>query len=1769
MEFMTVILLAFICTFDLVVSQPVIDLTSPLQHHANVGSTIRMECKVKNVGSSTVTWKFLKHDVLISSGYEVFPEQGVEARFSIQHPADSGQYSFYTLVITGLQEEDQGHYKCAVTGTDVSSVHSLNITEAPPPPTVPDVSQNFNFTDCCVAEKVSSSCMPACNPYSVDISFDASTACDTDLLKILKCASEGKNHAGCCKRRLVPNKCLDLCLGKVPPNIDDSYLSCLSHVMDIFACVEQGRDLLPSPPVSVSAVATSQFDSILVTWQKPLENGDIVTFYRIHYKVSGSNTEYYSTPLIDKHDTLFSVSNLLKNTEYVMYVNAITDHGSSQPSEFVYATTRDATSALTKNETIYECCGRRAVHPECQKLLCKADVMSQLNPEVVMGNCSDDFNNILACYAGERDQSACCGRMHVPEHCFSFCGGSDIVFSWNITQCIMRMAVIDGCIEEGRDIIPRAPTQFKLVKLEWNTAEFSWEKAGTAVTTSYDLFYRPIFPPGGTYQKLIISGNTEVVVSGLQGLTQYEAFVVAKNANYTSLPTSPIGFLTYAKPVSPPVPTPSTTPDLFYNFTACCAAKKMPAKCLPLCDYEHYKGTINFALALECGDYILPLLICGSDGRNHESCCKTRGVLDKCIPLCSVTSYDNVPNEIHQNPIMCAGYTLPIAQCYTEGNRSVTLSLPMAPESVKVMLVTAHSIQLSWDPPRRGPNPQNYTVLYQMEMSETWKMQTATKVPFNLVGLKDETRYSIKVVSVNENGTSVPSYVVIQATLPYYGNKTCKYVRFPNKTMTYETAVPRMASSTDTREECESACNRTDTRAACVGYTYDNTGSGECEIFLTNDGAKLEEKTGTDLYRKECGIVGPSSNNTVNETVTWANRTHCCQDSGISDECQAVCMMEAPVMSPLVCEMDFNKVLACVADGRDHTRCCRANGVPTPCLGYCQGQALPQDAVGALCLSYVDYIVTCFSQDCCQDSGISDECQAVCMMEAPVMSPLVCEMDFNKVLACVADGRDHTRCCRANGVPTPCLGYCQGQALPQDAVGALCLSYVDYIVTCFSQGLMNLPSPPQQFKVIEKHARYILVSWSTPKENCPDTDCFYVLQHINQGGTAVKMRVTETLVNITNLAPETQYTISVTAYNKNGSSLPAPQITITTFPSGFMDVSVYQSPQGVVSKGQSVKLICDAYGSPTPTSVYWILNNQRIQNSRTITVTASTDSEGLYKCTASVPNLATSTKSLNLNVRYSPTMSQIKGAKVPNVDMGYSATLQCSFRGFPTTVNWYQDDKELTYSYRRSFYQHPDLESHELRAELHILLVRDADLGKYTCEGSNQFGAHNGTVQLKKEYSVTTPPPTITPTPAVNVSDFTLSFYQAIDLRAIPFAVRTGNITGDCMDLCSYRVDLSLVVQDPVKYTPCIAFFEDYVTCATDGKDHTQCCKKNGVSTFCQDFCGNVVPDIDDPRIYECVDQVEPILNCVEEGLEKIPSQPLNVVALLKGQIIEVNWDPPADKNTIDLYQVWYRYNGNMVKHVSVTNTTHTWSLKYPEITAYRFWVIAKNKAGQSLPGYARNLTIRGIPPSEPLTVKGTLKDYNDIMLTWMPPLKGPAESYTVYYSTKGASNMQTTTEIKLILTDLNYATLYSIQVSANNGFGRGSNSTKILVLTKNAPKVTTAGQKGGPNAGVVVGVIIVILVVVAAAVLGFLFIRKRGGLKSFSRPDSVAFENPQYGVPGGSGQVQISGLPERSPDIGEQTNFDYCPLKEDSDIDPYSTAATLNVDQVGLTMNH
>ncbi|XP_060074890.1 Ig-like and fibronectin type-III domain-containing protein 1 [Ylistrum balloti] len=1510
----------------IVMSQPSIDQTSVLQHHANVDDTIRMDCKVMNVGTSTVTWTFVDHDVLISSGYDVFTEQGVESRYSVQRPADSGLYAFYTLVISGLQEEDAGHYMCDIQGTDISSVHTLNITEAPPKPEVPNVSQNFNFTECCVNENVSSSCMPACNPYSVSVSFDPATACSTDLYKILRCGSEGKNHAGCCKRRLVPNKCLDLCLGRLPSNADDSYLSCLNHVMDMFACVEQGRDLLPSPPVSVSAVATSQFDSILVAWQKPLDNSDIVTSYRIHYKVSMSGTLYSSTPLIDKHDMLFSLSNLVKNTEYVMYVTASSDHGSSQPSEFVYATTR----------------------------------------------------------SGERDQSACCGRMHVPEHCFSFCGGNNIAFSWNITQCIMRMAVIDGCIEEGRDIIPVAPTQFQLVRLEWNTAEFSWEKAGTAVTTSYDLFYRTIFPPDTAYQKLTVSGNTEAVINGLQELTQYEAFVVAKNENFTSLPTSSIGFLTYAKPRSPPTPAPTTAPNLFYNYTACCIERDMPAKCLPLCDYDHFKGDINFGLALECGDHILSLLICGSDGRNHESCCKTKGVMDTCIPLCSVTSYDDVPDAIHANPIMCAGYTLPIAQCYTEG----IVSLPMAPQSVQVMLVTAHSIQLSWDPPTRGPHPQNYTVLYQMENSESWQMQTATKIPFNLVGLKDETRYSIKVVSVNENGTSVPSYVIMQATLPYYGDKTCEYVRYPNKTLTYETAVPRTATSTNTKEECESVCNQTDTLAACLGYTYDNTGSGTCEIFLTNDGAKLEDKPGTDLYRKKCDIIGmsegPSSNDTENQTASWTNRT-----------------------------------------------------------------------------------------DCCQSSDISAECQSVCMMEAPVMSPLVCDMDFNKVLACVADGRDHSRCCKSNGVPTPCLGYCQGQALPQDTVGALCLSYVGSIVTCFSQGLMNLPSPPQQFKVVEKHARYILVSWSRPKENCPDSECFYVLQYINPGGSAVKMRMNNTLYNITGLSPETQYTISVTAYNRNGSSLPAPQVTVATFPAGFMDISVTQSPQGVLPKGQSVQLICDAYGNPTPTSVYWILNNKQTMNSRIITLTADEDSEGLYKCMASVPNLATSTRSLNLNVRYSPTMSQIKGDKVPSVDMGYRATLLCSFRGFPTTVTWYKDDKDLPVSYRMSTNQHPNLESHELRAELEILLVRDADLGKYTCQGSNEFGSHNGTVYLKKDYKTPTPSPTILPSPVRNVS----------------VCCQDRNVIGVCMDLCTYRVDLTLVVQNPVKYSPCIAYFEDYVTCATDGKDHTQCCKKNGVSAFCQDFCGSVVPDIDDPRIYECVDQVEPILTCVEEGVVTIPSPPLNVVALLKGHIIEVNWDPPTDNNNVELYQIWYRYNGE-AKHASVSKTTYTWSLDHPEITTYQFWVIAKNKAGQSLPGYARNLTIRGIPPSEPKAVQGTIKNYNQIVLEWTPPEKGPVLDYTVFFSTKGASNMKITTDTTLTLTGLNYETLYTIMVAANNEYGIGSNSTKILVQTNKAPKVTTLEQKGGTNAGVVVGVVILVLVILAAGVLAFLFIR-------------------------------------------------------------------------------
>ncbi|KAL5018307.1 hypothetical protein ScPMuIL_004029 [Solemya velum] len=908
-----------------------------------------------------------------------------------------------------------------------------------------------------------------------------------------------------------------------------------------------------------------------------------------------------------------------------------------------------------------------------------------------------------------------------------------------------------------------------------------------------------------TIRKVQVVGES-ADLTDLKSNRFYEASMVSVNENGTSLPSVTIRFLTYTREIAtPPTPTIPPTTDLTNNVTACCLEKNVLPGCLGFCNYDWTMASMDPQMTVRCADEFPKILSCGTDGRNHSQCCKQRGIIGHCDTLCNY--HDGVALE--DKHLVCLLQVDIIIPCFKEG----LVALPMPPENFTVFNISKHSANLAWQPPSRGPSVTVYLVKYLIPGDTHWHQINTTKQPYILQNLMSNTLLSVKVLSANENGTSLPTPVL---------------------------------------------------------------------YFRTNPSNSLPPSPPLDANGTE-----------IKWNVTWENRKDCCSQQNLSQQC------------------------------------------------------LRQ----------------------CNTGGFSD--------------PTQCSNDMDKVIACSADGRNHSQCCLQYGVPQPCLSLCEGRPLTRDKVAAMCISHVKTILTCFRIGGELLPSQPLRVQVSRMSDVSVDISWQQPASNCNASDCHFSILYWKKG--AKGRSPMPSIVNITTLSqrieglePLSQYFIAVVSVNAHGSSLPSPQLVITT------------EPEGYAINGNQL------YIKDETACKFWA------RQYRLVVFFLSTDKPSLLPVT---------------DVSVDPAL-------------GLVASLQCAFNGYPDSVEWYKDGAPLDASSQHSqnIYSFP----HNVTkvAILQIYNVQTNNYGSYKCNGSNSFGFAVGHLNLNKESPVLPTPPPITV--GHNVTNITACCVER-------------NMPPLCLEICRGDVDISVVMADN-KYLKCVKHLDIYVECGTDGRDNTPCCTRMEFTLFAPVIldCARsghadipsppynvhiklVIRDIvvswtaplknpdkvasyevhyntsEDPR-----DQVITLSpnRTLSMGLEDIhnkltyyiwmvalnsandKSQPSNVASItidgilpsavtslsrpkVQGLSMTISWSPPSNGATIDNYTIYYKLFGDdQLKYDKVTKdeTTITLNDLMPN-SSYQFYVAASNSLGEG--AKTEILAFRTIKAMESNKMKG------------------------------------------------------------------------------------------------------------------------------------------------------------------------------------------------------
>ncbi|XP_028269954.1 hemicentin-1 isoform X2 [Parambassis ranga] len=176
--------------------------------------------------------------------------------------------------------------------------------------------------------------------------------------------------------------------------------------------------------------------------------------------------------------------------------------------------------------------------------------------------------------------------------------------------------------------------------------------------------------------------------------------------------------------------------------------------------------------------------------------------------------------------------------------------------------------------------------------------------------------------------------------------------------------------------------------------------------------------------------------------------------------------------------------------------------------------------------------------------------------------------------------------------------------------------------------------------------------------------------------------------------------------------------------------SVVVHPQTqVFSRGDEIRLVCSASGSPPP-QLLWSHGNMFLTNRLRLSMDqhgvliirgALPEDAGNYTCQAT-NEAGTASQSASLTYAEAPIITVVQ--QVVLVSVGGDATLKCQAAGVPSPlVHWFKGEFEVGSA--------PFVEHDVRHGTLHIRGVQEVDAGQYSCVASNAAGTSAGTVNLE------------------------------------------------------------------------------------------------------------------------------------------------------------------------------------------------------------------------------------------------------------------------------------------------------------------------------------------------------------------------------------------------------------------------------------------------------
>ncbi|CAH1112848.1 unnamed protein product [Psylliodes chrysocephalus] len=799
-------------------------LTNPV--HVYEGDDALITCVARNVGTNTVMWKKddrERHSMRVLTAGE--NRVTADKRYGVLHDSDTisskpggppelpSGGDVWVLVIENSKPSDSGVYVCEVNSSPiVRSFHKLSVLSKsmlPPNITTTDSStsvedqrqissRNHNYTDCCITKNVSSACLGFCNIQSI---LEGTTGqdpeqCESDFPSIVSCMADGRNHVPCCIQERVPDICQDVCRGEYTAITDNikTHFSCSSYTEQTLACIVEGIELLPSPPENVEVEALTE-KSLSVVWSPSTSNSETITEFVVNVtslksfderdfdssSKNGSSFRHSVSVKVPGSQRSTVLQDLIPFTMYEITVTAVNTHGSSLPSYSVRSLTltpgnikQTTTGQAPQLPDIKSCCSNKGiVHKTCMTKLCDPVMASSVEITDLM-ICAPWAADTFGCLANGMDHTPCCRARGLPDICQQLCTGNVSSIDFNYFKCLRYMSEYTNCLLQGYGVLPSAPTQFRLTNIETEFAILHWSPPKTLGDTAiyYNVFVREVDDENMDFT-VIRKVHSPHILEDLQSETDYEVYVEAVNMHGVGMPSSILTFRTESKLIEEKI-----EEAQIYNVTACCEEAQINTVCYPLCSYDASMTDIK-ALASVCSADFQRILKCAAGGRNHATCCHRRGVPSGCLPICNGVML----SSFSSSSTSCVPYIGNIAQCFEEGAEK----LPGPVSALHGVVVDEHTILLEWNAPDNSTNITDYVINYQKvdntsmyeTVSKLDKQINTTMTTATLTDLEENQLYHIFVVARNDEGTSLPSSIIVIKLVKSDQSKWVKGVTSP------------------------------------------------------------------------------------------------------------------------------------------------------------------------------------------------------------------------------------------------------------------------------------------------------------------------------------------------------------------------------------------------------------------------------------------------------------------------------------------------------------------------------------------------------------------------------------------------------------------------------------------------------------------------------------------------------------------------------------------------------------------------------------------------------------------------------------------------------------------------------------------------------------------------------------------------------------------------------------------------------------------------------